>query len=44
MLGLLGLAAVTAYLDYVLGPLLLIFLVLTLWAGWARRRPGNRSR
>jgi mercuric ion transport protein len=41
--GLLGLAAVTAYLDYVLVPLLLIFLAITLWAGWARRRTGSRS-
>ncbi len=36
-LGLIGLAAFTPYLDYVLLPLLGLFLMVTLY-GWLRRR------
>ncbi|HWP22976.1 MAG TPA: mercury resistance system transport protein MerF [Candidatus Binatia bacterium] len=36
-LGLIGLAAFTPYLDYVLFPLLGLFLVLALY-GWFKRR------
>lgn len=41
VLGLLGLARWTGYLDYVLLPLLALFLVL-LGYGWRRRRWGAR--
>ena len=36
-LGLIGLAALTPYLDYVLFPLLGIFLILGLY-GWSKRK------
>ena len=36
-LGLIGLAALTPYLDYVLFPLLGLFLILTLY-GWRKRK------
>lgn len=39
-LGAVGLSAYAAKLDYVLIPLLVFFLLLTLYA-WSRRRPGN---
>ncbi len=32
--GLIGLAAVTAYLDYVLLPLLFLFVGIALWGWW----------
>jgi len=35
--GLIGLAALTPYLDYVLFPLLGLFLILTLY-GWRKRK------
>jgi mercuric ion transport protein len=36
-LGFLGLAAVTPYLDYILFPLLVIFLILALYGWWRRK-------
>jgi len=39
-LGLIGLAAVTPYLDYVLFPLLGLFLTLTFY-GWLQRRKNS---
>ncbi|MFQ5882082.1 MAG: mercury resistance system transport protein MerF [Candidatus Methylomirabilales bacterium] len=43
-LGILGLAALTGYLDYVLFPLLGIFLVITIYAASTRRRTDSRGR
>ena len=41
--GLIGLAILTPYLDYVLFPLLFLFLALTFW-GWRRaRRTGKKG-
>jgi mercuric ion transport protein len=37
-LGVLGLAAFTPYLDYVLFPLLAFFLVLTVYALWQQKK------
>lgn len=34
LFGLVGLAAVTAYLDYVLLPLLFLFVGIALWGWW----------
>jgi len=39
-LGFLGLAAVTPYLDYILFPLLAIFLILALYGWWRRKEHG----
>lgn len=44
VLGLLGLAALTGYLDYVLFPLLAIFLAVTIYAAVTRRPTETRSR
>ena len=39
-LGFLGLAAMTLYLDYVLFPLLALFLILAFY-GWSKRKEGT---
>lgn len=44
VLGLLGLAAVTGYLDYVLLPLLGIFLAIAIYAALIKRRTESRTR
>lgn len=44
ILGILGLATLTGYLDYVLFPLLGIFIAITIYAALARRRAESRSR
>lgn len=44
VLGLLGLATLTGYLDYVLFPLLGIFLAITIYAAVTRRRTETPSR
>lgn len=44
ILGILGLATPTGYLDYVLFPLLGIFIAITIDAALARRRAESRSR
>ncbi|HZA52660.1 MAG TPA: mercury resistance system transport protein MerF [Candidatus Udaeobacter sp.] len=41
-LGLIGLAAFTPYLDYVLFPLLGLFLILAYY-GWSKTRKGNQG-
>jgi len=41
-LGLIGLAALTPYLDYVLFPLLGLFLILAYY-GWSKSRKGSQS-
>jgi mercuric ion transport protein len=38
LLGIIGLAALTPYLDYVLFPLLGLFLILTFYAWWKQKR------
>lgn len=43
LLGGLGLSAVVGYLDYVLLPTLAIFVAITLYALWRRRRQSNPS-
>lgn len=42
LLGLLGVAALTGYLDYVLFPLLGTFLIITIYAAVTRRRAETR--
>jgi mercuric ion transport protein len=42
--GLLGLAALTGYLDYVLFPLMGIFLAITIYAATTRRRTDSPRR
>lgn len=44
VLGLLGLAALTGYLDYVVFPLLGIFLAITIYAALTKRRTESRTR
>lgn len=39
MVGAVGLSALTGYLDYVLFPMLGLFLLLTLYAIWRRQKP-----
>ncbi len=41
LLGVVGLSAVTGYLDFVLFPLLAFFLGLTVYAVWRRQRRGQ---
>lgn len=41
-LGFLGLAAITPYLDYVLFPLLALFLILAFY-GWWKRKEGKQG-
>ena len=41
LFGVVGLSALTGYLDYVLFPALGFFIVLTLYAVWRRRRKPN---
>ncbi len=41
-LGFLGLAAITPYLDYVLFPVLALFLILAFY-GWSKRKAGTPS-
>jgi mercuric ion transport protein len=41
LFGVVGLSALTGYLDYVLFPALGFFIVLTLYAVWRRRRKSN---
>ena len=41
LLGVVGLSAVLGYLDYVLLPVLGIFIILTLYALWRRRHNSN---
>ena len=43
-LGILGLATLTGYLDYVLFPLLGIFIVITIYAAVTRRRTKSPRR
>ena len=42
-LGLVGLATLTAYLDYVLFPLLCFFLILALYGWWIRKSQSKSS-
>lgn len=42
ILGLVGLAVFTPYLDYVLFPLLALFLILAFY-GWSKRKEGKQS-
>jgi mercuric ion transport protein len=41
-LGLIGLAALTPYLDYVLFPMLGLFVILAFY-GWSKSRKGSQS-
>lgn len=43
LLGAVGLAALTGYLDYVLLPALVAFLCLTLYAVWRQRGAASRN-
>jgi hypothetical protein len=43
LLGILGLSAITGYLDFVLLPALAIFLGLTIYALWRKKRYDARS-
>lgn len=44
LFGVVGLSALTGYLDYILFPALGFFIVLTVYAAWRRRRkPNNLS-
>ena len=43
VLGLVGLAILIPYLDYVLFPLLFLFLVIALW-GWRRARRAREGK
>lgn len=43
LLGAVGLAALTGYLDYVLIPALVVFLCLTLYAVWRQRGAASRN-
>ena len=42
-LGLVGLATLTSYLDYVLFPLLCLFLILALYGWWIRKSQSKSS-
>lgn len=43
LFGVVGLAALVGYLDYVLMPALAFFILLTIYAVWRRQRPGQTS-